>query len=178
MDWSQIFTVGLFLGLAFGLVPMLWAGKYQRYKLATWTLLASALGGFMFGIAGAIMTALLCLTIVISYTYINQQDPFATRATSLDDVTFDETRFQYFQRQMAGVGSWLRGTARMLVQNKGGFIGFIGIMFFVGGLQGVLGWYMVKSGLVDRPDVSQYRLAAHLTLALVIYAYLLWVGLG
>ncbi len=131
MDWSQIFTVGLFLGLAFGLVPMLWAGKYQRYKLATWALLASALGGFMFGIAGAIMTALLCLTIVISYTYINQQDPFATRATSLDDVTFDETRFQYFQRQMAGVGSWLRGTAHMLVQNKGGFIGFIGIMFFV-----------------------------------------------
>ncbi len=53
-----------------------------------------------------------------------------------------------------------------------------GIMFVVGGLQGVLGWYMVKSGLVDRPDVSQYRLAAHLTLALVIYAYLLWVGLG
>ncbi len=47
--------------------------------------------------------------------------------------------------------------------------------FVLGGLQGVLGWYMVKSGLVDRPHVSQYRLTAHLTLALLIYAYLLWL---
>ena len=42
------------------------------------------------------------------------------------------------------------------------------VLFIVGGLQGVLGWYMVQSGLVDRPDVSQYRLAAHLGLALAI----------
>ncbi|MDA1089295.1 MAG: COX15/CtaA family protein [Proteobacteria bacterium] len=51
-------------------------------------------------------------------------------------------------------------------------------LFVLGGLQGVLGWYMVKSGLVDRPDVSQYRLAAHLGLALVILAAMLWVALG
>ncbi|MBK8176134.1 MAG: COX15/CtaA family protein [Rhodospirillales bacterium] len=51
-------------------------------------------------------------------------------------------------------------------------------MFVLGGLQGGLGWYMVASGLVDRPDVSQYRLAAHLGMALVIYAYILWVALG
>ncbi len=48
----------------------------------------------------------------------------------------------------------------------------------LGGLQGGLGWFMVKSGLVDRPDVSQYRLAAHLCLALIIYGYLIWVGLS
>ncbi len=47
--------------------------------------------------------------------------------------------------------------------------------FVLGGLQGILGWYMVKSGLVDRPHVSQYRLTAHLGLALVIYCYLLWL---
>jgi len=52
------------------------------------------------------------------------------------------------------------------------------VLFVLGGLQGVLGWYMVKSGLVDRPDVSQYRLAAHLGLALVILAAMLWVALG
>jgi cytochrome c oxidase assembly protein subunit 15 len=51
-------------------------------------------------------------------------------------------------------------------------------LFVLGGLQGVLGWYMVKSGLVDRPHVSQYRLTAHLTMALVIYSYMLWVALG
>jgi len=44
------------------------------------------------------------------------------------------------------------------------------VLFFVlGGAQGVLGWYMVKSGLADEPDVSQYRLTAHLGLAILIY---------
>ena len=47
----------------------------------------------------------------------------------------------------------------------------------LGGLQGLLGWYMVQSGLVDRPDVSPYRLAAHLGLAVLIYGCLLWVAL-
>jgi cytochrome c oxidase assembly protein subunit 15 len=51
-------------------------------------------------------------------------------------------------------------------------------VFGLGGLQGVLGWYMVKSGLIDRPDVSQYRLVGHLGLALLIYGYLLWVAFG
>jgi len=50
-------------------------------------------------------------------------------------------------------------------------------LFILGGLQGVLGWYMVKSGLVDRPDVSQYRLAAHLGLALLILAAMMWVAM-
>jgi cytochrome c oxidase assembly protein subunit 15 len=52
------------------------------------------------------------------------------------------------------------------------------MLFVLGGLQGVLGWYMVKSGLVDNPHVSQYRLTAHLAAALVIYTYMLWVALG
>ncbi len=51
-------------------------------------------------------------------------------------------------------------------------------MFVLGGLQGLLGWYMVKSGLVSTPHVSQYRLTAHLGLAFVIYAYIFWVAMG
>ena len=51
-------------------------------------------------------------------------------------------------------------------------------IFVLGGLQGALGWYMVKSGLVDNPRVSQYRLTAHLGLAFAIYAAMLWVALG
>jgi cytochrome c oxidase assembly protein subunit 15 len=50
-------------------------------------------------------------------------------------------------------------------------------MFILGGLQGALGWYMVKSGLVDDPQVSQYRLTAHLMMALAIYSYILWVAM-
>jgi cytochrome c oxidase assembly protein subunit 15 len=52
------------------------------------------------------------------------------------------------------------------------------LLFVLGGLQGALGWFMVMSGLVDRPDVSQYRLVAHLGLAMVIYAALIWVALS
>ena len=52
------------------------------------------------------------------------------------------------------------------------------LMFVLGGLQGLLGWYMVKSGLVDDPHVSQYRLTAHLGLAIIIYAYMFRVALG
>ena len=44
--------------------------------------------------------------------------------------------------------------------------------------QGVLGWYMVESGLADRIEVSQYRLVAHLVLALAIYSLILWTALG
>jgi heme a synthase len=50
-------------------------------------------------------------------------------------------------------------------------------LLVLGGLQGAMGWYMVQSGLTDRVDVSQYRLAAHLTLAAVIFAGLLWTAL-
>jgi cytochrome c oxidase assembly protein subunit 15 len=51
-------------------------------------------------------------------------------------------------------------------------------MFVLGGLQGALGWYMVESGFAERTDVSQYRLAAHLALALAIYGYMVWVAAG
>ena len=46
------------------------------------------------------------------------------------------------------------------------------IVFFMGGFQGFLGWYMVKSGLVDIPHVSHYRLAVHLSMAFLILAYI------
>jgi cytochrome c oxidase assembly protein subunit 15 len=53
-------------------------------------------------------------------------------------------------------------------------------LFLLGGLQGAVGWYMVKSGLIERTDVSQYRLAAHFGTALLILGYTLWLlfGLG
>jgi heme a synthase len=51
-------------------------------------------------------------------------------------------------------------------------------LFLLGCLQGALGWYMVRSGLTSRTDVSQYRLAAHFGLALLILGYTLWLLLG
>lgn len=51
-------------------------------------------------------------------------------------------------------------------------------LFALGGAQGLMGWLMVASGLVDNPAVSHYRLAAHLALALVIAAIALWWALS
>jgi cytochrome c oxidase assembly protein subunit 15 len=53
----------------------------------------------------------------------------------------------------------------------------LGVIFLLGAAQGALGWYMVKSGLVDDPRVSHFRLTAHLGLALAILAAELWVAL-
>jgi len=52
------------------------------------------------------------------------------------------------------------------------------LLFALGAAQGLLGWWMVASGLVDIPRVSPYRLTAHLGLAILIYAAMLWVALG
>lgn len=52
------------------------------------------------------------------------------------------------------------------------------VIFLLGGLQGALGWYMVQSGLVDDPRVSQLRLTAHLGLAFLIFAAMFWTALS
>ncbi|MBL8703261.1 MAG: COX15/CtaA family protein [Rhodospirillales bacterium] len=62
-------------------------------------------------------------------------------------------------------------------QIRGTLAAKLGGIFLLGGLQGAMGWYMVASGLVDRPEVSQYRLVAHLGLAVLIYALLFWQGM-
>ena len=67
------------------------------------------------------------------------------------------------------IGFWIAGyIPRALMPRLMG-------LFVLGGLQGALGWYMVKSGLVERTDVSQYRLAAHFGLAMLIFGYTLWL---
>ncbi len=67
---------------------------------------------------------------------------------------------------------WVRGRL------DGPLVRRLGGIFVLGGLQGAMGWYMVKSGLVDDPRVSQFRLTAHLGLALLIHAAMLWVATG
>jgi cytochrome c oxidase assembly protein subunit 15 len=51
------------------------------------------------------------------------------------------------------------------------------MMFVLGGFQGLLGWYMVKNGLVNNPHVSQYRLTAQWVSAISIYGFILWTWL-
>jgi cytochrome c oxidase assembly protein subunit 15 len=62
---------------------------------------------------------------------------------------------------------WTRQVTREMVPK-------LAALFVLGGVQGAIGWYMVQSGLVDRIDVSQYRLALHMTVAVIIFGLLLW----
>ncbi|MEG9862272.1 MAG: COX15/CtaA family protein [Parvularculales bacterium] len=73
---------------------------------------------------------------------------------------------------LAGLG-WLgwRGHIKRTMLPK------LGLVFLLGMAQAVLGWYMVKSGLTDRVDVSPYRLSAHLGLAFIILAVMFRAGL-
>ena len=64
---------------------------------------------------------------------------------------------------------WLRGQLTPALKPR------LLALLVLGGLQGALGWAMVASGLVDRPSVSHYRLAAHLLLAVALYAYTVWL---
>lgn len=66
------------------------------------------------------------------------------------------------------IGFWVLGRLRRDLAPR-----LVGI-FILGGLQGAVGWWMVASGLVDRVDVSQYRLAAHLGLAFALFALVWW----
>jgi heme a synthase len=74
----------------------------------------------------------------------------------------------------AGPFVWLLVRGRL----RRGLIPPLCATLLLGFAQGALGWYMVESGLAERVEVSQYRLVAHLTLALAIYAAILWVALG
>jgi cytochrome c oxidase assembly protein subunit 15 len=69
------------------------------------------------------------------------------------------------------VGFWLARALRSGYAAK-----FLGVLA-LGALQGAIGWYMVMSGLVDRVDVSQYRLALHLLVAFAILSLLIWLAL-
>lgn len=101
-------------------------------------------------------------------------------------MTLDEFKgifwWEYFHRLLGrSIGTvfllpFLYFLARKKI-DKPLMIKFAGI-FLLGGLQGGMGWYMVASGLVDNPHVSQYRLTAHLGLAFLIYAAILWAALG
>ena len=65
---------------------------------------------------------------------------------------------------------WIKGQIP-----EGYKVKFVGLLL-LGGAQGAMGWFMVVSGLNDVPEVSHYRLAAHLGLALLVFVLLLWMA--
>jgi cytochrome c oxidase assembly protein subunit 15 len=102
------------------------------------------------------------------------------------DMTLDQFKHIYFWEYIHRLWGRLIGFAFLLPflwfvirgQVSRRLIAPLAGLFILGGLQGALGWWMVESGLEARIEVSQYRLAAHLAMAVVIYLAMLWVALG
>jgi heme a synthase len=114
-----------------------------------------------------------------------QQSPHFIKVTGPAGLTLDGFKYIYFWEWAHRLLGRLIGLAYALplawfwLRNRipAGFKPQLLILLVLGGLQGVAGWWMVASGLVDRPQVSHYRLAIHLLLALTIMGGLVWVAL-
>ncbi len=120
---------GLLIGVLFSVPPVWLALKHRLYRPALLSLAACTLGGFSAGIWGGALTLVLMSGVVISYAYVDHEDPFTSRA-SIDEVDFAESNWEFFMRKMAALGRTVRASAHALVRNKAGFLGFLGLVFF------------------------------------------------
>ncbi len=121
---------GLIIGMLCGLVPLVVGIRLKQVRVGLMGFVACTLTGFGCGLLGGLPMVLITYAVVISYAYVNKQDPFTSRL-ALEEVDFNETRFERFQRIMAKFGEGIRLSLRALTRNKAGFIGFLGISFFV-----------------------------------------------
>ncbi|MCS6834812.1 MAG: ABC transporter permease subunit [Anaerolineae bacterium] len=121
---------GFFIGALCGLVPLGAGLYYRQWRAGVGGFLACLLSGFACGFLGGLPTILMSYAVVLSYAYVNRQDPFTSRA-ALEEVNFEETRVEQLQRQLANLGRGIRTSWRALTRNRAGFLGFLGIMFFV-----------------------------------------------
>ncbi len=120
---------GLLIGLICGLIPLALGLRHHIIRHAIIGFMACLFGGFAAGIWGGLLMAVLSTAVVISFIYIDRQDPFTSRA-SIDEVNFEESNLDFFIRQMAALGRSTRAASHALVRNKAGFIGFLGLLFF------------------------------------------------
>lgn len=120
---------GLVIGLICGIVPLIAGIHYKKIRAGIGGFLACALSGFGCGLIGGLPMILMSYAVVLSYAYVNRQDPFTSRA-ALDEVSFEETTIERWQRQLANIGTNMRASMRALTRNKAGFLGFLGLLFF------------------------------------------------
>lgn len=121
---------GLIIGLISGLIPLGIGIRYHQLKPGIIGFVACTLSGFACGFLGGIPMIILSTSVVISYIYVNRQDPFTSRL-SIEEVDFNETNTEFILRQFASLGRSIRAAARALTRNKGGLLGFLGVAFFI-----------------------------------------------
>jgi peptide/nickel transport system permease protein len=121
---------GLIIGVLCGLVPLGAGIHYRQVRAGIFGFIACVFAGFGCGLLGGLPMIVITYAVVLSYAYVNRQDPFTSRA-ALSDVNFDETRREQVERVLARFGGNVRTSIRALTRNRAGFIGFLGVSFFV-----------------------------------------------
>lgn len=121
---------GLIFGAALGIIPLVMGVRAKQIGSAIFAILFCAVAGLGLGVLGALGALFLMVALMFSYTYTDEQDPFLSRK-AIEDVDFNETTRQFLVRRMAGIGRNLRWLGRALLRNKAGFVGFLGLTFFL-----------------------------------------------
>lgn len=124
---------GFIIGCVCGIVPLGFAIHYGKIRAGIGGFIACALSGFACGFLGGIPMILLSTAVVVSYAYVNRKDPFQLIGENAGDraFLFQESRGETILRSLAQIGNNIRNSGSALVRNKAGFIGFLGVLFFV-----------------------------------------------
>ena len=120
---------GLIIGLVCSVIPLALAVRNRLWRQAVISVIACGIGGFSAGLWGGVLMIVLTSAVVLSYAYVDREDPFTSRA-SIDEVNFEESDLDFLIRRMAALGRTVRAASHALVRNKAGFIGFLGLLFF------------------------------------------------
>jgi peptide/nickel transport system permease protein len=122
--------LGLAIGIVTGLAALGLGLYFKQIRAGINGLIVCVLAGFGCGFIGGILALLVMSAVIISHAYVDKQDPFTSRA-KLEEVDFTETRSQAIMRRLANFGNTVRSSWRALTRNKAGFIGFLGVTFFL-----------------------------------------------
>lgn len=122
--------IGLLAGVVCGLIPLIVGLRTGHLRAGIIAFVVCVFSGYGGAIIGALIALLLSVSVVISYARAGRVDPYTSLA-SINEVNFEETRGEFILRQFAAFGNGLRASGRLLLRNKAGFIGFIGVAFFV-----------------------------------------------
>lgn len=121
---------GILIGAVVGLVPLIVGLRLKKVRAGIGGFFGCILSGFACGFFGGLPMMFLTTAVVVSYAYTTKDDPFLSRA-AIDEVDFTETRTQYLIRSLASIGRSLRAASRAVLRNRAGFVGFVGVTFFL-----------------------------------------------
>lgn len=123
-------SLGLVIGLVCGGLALALGIYLKQIRPGVTGFIVCTIAGFGCSIIGGLIALFVMAAVIISHAYVDRQDPFTSRA-KLEEVDFSETAAQSAMRRLANFGNTVRVSWGALIRNKAGFIGFLGVTFFL-----------------------------------------------